>query len=140
MVLKNSSTFIVTLLILGSLFNITSYNRERIESTNIFLGCEISINFHEIIEKCKLDIINSFIKYKIFHANNTFEKIIIIEKYHNSFNKSAQLIEKNIAYIINDYKAGKISSKIFMIEMKFLNANINAYLLKLINLIFFLKR
>jgi tetrahydromethanopterin S-methyltransferase subunit B len=99
------------------------------KEANMPLGCDISITFHELIEKCKLNIINSFIQYKISQVDNISEKIKIIEKYHNAFNKSAQYIKEIIAHIIQDYENGIISPKVFLIEMKLLNGNVNSYLL-----------
>lgn len=129
--------FIMLLLIPNSLQVVTSYT--IIETKNILLGCDISITFHELIEKHKLDIIFSFIQYKISHANSIFEKLEIIEEYHNNFNKSAQSIKENIAYIIKDYKNDIISSKVFLIEMKLLNANVISYLLLINKIDLFLK-
>ena len=131
--------FIIALLILNFLQIIASYNMTEIKTTNMLLGCDISITFHEIIEKNKLNIISSFIQYKISYANNIFEKLKIIEKYHNSFNRSAQSIKGSVAYIIQDYKNGVISSKVFLIEMKLLNANVNSYLLLIDKIDLFLK-
>ncbi|GEM_PF-5161459 len=120
--------FIIMLLILNPILVITPHNTIKKE-VNMPLGCDISITFHELIEKCKLNIINSFIWYKISQADNISEKIEIIEKYHNAFNKSAQYIKEIMAYIIQDYKNGIIPSKVFLIEMRLLNANVNSYLL-----------
>lgn len=131
--------FIMMLLIPNSLQVVTSYAIIETKTKNILLGCDISITFHELIEKHKLDIIFSFIQYKISHTNNIFEKLKIIEKYHNSFNKSAQSIKENIVYIIKDYKNDIISSKVFLIEMKLLNANVISYLLLINKIDLFLK-
>ncbi|MEM1575103.1 MAG: hypothetical protein QXF09_04805 [Nitrososphaerota archaeon] len=111
----------------------------KVKTANTLLGCDIIITFHELIEKHKLDIIFSFIHYKVSRTNNFFEKLKIIEKYHNSFNKSAQSIKENIAYIIQNYENNVISSKVFLIEMKLLNANVNSYLLIMNKIDLFLK-
>lgn len=139
MELYTAMLFIIILLLLNPFSIITLHNIIKTEKTNVPLGCDISITFHELIEKHKLNIIDSFIKYKISHTNNVFEKLKIIEKYHNSFNKSAQSIKENIAYTVQDYKNDFISSKVFLIEMKLLNANVNSYLLLINEIDFFLK-
>ncbi|MEM3063174.1 MAG: hypothetical protein QW303_06505 [Nitrososphaerota archaeon] len=139
MELYTTALLIIILLILNPFSTITLHNIMKAKTTNMPLGCDISITFHELIEKHKLDIINSFIQYKISHTNNIFEKLKIIEKYHNSFNKSAQSIKENIAYIIQDYKNDVISSKVFLIEMKLLNANVISYLLLIDEIDLFLK-
>jgi len=137
MELCNIPLFIMVLLILNSLLVVTPYC--MIKTTNMFLGCDIAITFHELIEEHKLSIIISFIQYKIFHTNTIFEKLKIIEKYHNNFNRSSQHIKESIEYIAQDYKSGTIPFKVFLIEMKLLNANVNSYLLLMNKIDFFLK-